>query len=301
MTSPAAAGVVFAAVAALCLLPDDSWDTVAYHLAIGKIYAREGRIAYLPWLFQSNFPVNGELLFLHGLLLDGDRLALPLNLVPYGVAAVATFKLARLHLARGPALLAMVVFMVTPEVAAWVTTCNVEITWAAFAGFALWCTLRWRGETAGRDAWLYLAGLFAGCAAGTKVVAILSGAALGAIILGSALDRRRGLASLTPVLRTPRVSNANRPLIAISRAMMSASLTRLHLSLAIVHRAAGPAVDRRPNRCQRFFHRGSVGGRRSRGAVFPPSPRGVAARERGPPPEQLASRGRRHVRYSPTM
>src|SRR6185295_9887471 len=111
------------------------------HLAIGRIYIQQRGVTYLPWLFQSNFPINGELLFLHGLLLDGDRLAVPLNLVPYVVASVAVFKLARLQLGRGPALLAMLVFMTSPEVANWVGTCNVEITWTAFATTALWCAL----------------------------------------------------------------------------------------------------------------------------------------------------------------
>jgi hypothetical protein len=192
-------------VAGSSVLPDDSWDSLAYHLAVGKLYIQQAGITYLPWLFQSNFPINGELLFLHGLLLDGDALPVPLNLLPYVLAAAAVFKLARLYVGRGPALLGMLVFMTSPEVAAWVNTCNVEIVWAGLATMALWCVLRWRSEAAGvaepRDAWLYIAGLLAGIAGGTKVVALLSAGAIGAIVAGASFDRRHLAASLRPFIK----------------------------------------------------------------------------------------------------
>ena len=191
---------VFLLVAGLNLLPDASWDALAYHLPLIKIYVQQGRISYIPWLFHSNLPINGELVFLHGLLLDGDRLVLPLNLVFYAIAASAVFEIARLELSRGPALLAMLVFMLSPEVCAWVNTSNVEIAWTAFAAVSLWCALRWQREPDGsEDGWLYLAGLFAGFAAGTKAVGgILSGTAVGLIILGGSVDRRRIAAALRP-------------------------------------------------------------------------------------------------------
>lgn len=248
---------VFVLVAGLSLLPDESWDALAYHLPLIKIYVQQGRISYIPWLFHSNLAINGELVFLHGFLLDGDRLVLPLNLVFYATAATAVFEIARLELSRGPALLAMLVFMLSPEVCSWVNTSNVEIAWTAFATVSLWCALRWQQvsrprssspispvldapggvaparnipampasarraggadlspklatnfgggtpETGGSaDGWLYLAGLFAGFAAGTKAVGgVLSGVAVGLIILGGSVDRRRIAAALRPALK----------------------------------------------------------------------------------------------------
>ena len=142
---------------------------------------------------------------MHGLLLEGDRLVVPLNVIFFSLAAAAVFKIARLDLGRGPAFLAVLVFMLCPEIIAWVNTCDVEIIWTAFAITSLWCALRWKrsGETVAErtDAWLYLAGIFAGFAAGTKVVGLLSAAAVGFIILGFGFDRRRIFAALRPVLK----------------------------------------------------------------------------------------------------
>lgn len=43
------------------------WDTLAYHLAVPKLWLAEGKITYIPFIHQSNFPFAIDALFLMGL------------------------------------------------------------------------------------------------------------------------------------------------------------------------------------------------------------------------------------------
>jgi len=51
------------------------WDSLAYHLAVPKIYLADGRIHYIPFVSHSNFPFTMEMLYTLGLFLNGPALA----------------------------------------------------------------------------------------------------------------------------------------------------------------------------------------------------------------------------------
>lgn len=55
--------------------PPLNYDTLAYHLAIPKLYATEHGIFYIPHNVYANFPMTMEFLYLFSLLLYGDTLA----------------------------------------------------------------------------------------------------------------------------------------------------------------------------------------------------------------------------------
>jgi dolichyl-phosphate-mannose-protein mannosyltransferase len=183
------------------LRPDTSWDGLAYHLAMDKIYLQRGRIEYIPWMLHTNFPICTDLIFLHGLLVGGDALALPLNLILCAVATGATFKIARLYVERSQALVAALAFVVFPDVANWINTSYVEIGWTAFATMSLWCILEWHHRNERPNSWIHLSAIFAGLAAGTKLPGVFTGAAAGTIALLSSFERRRPLRSLGPAVR----------------------------------------------------------------------------------------------------
>ena len=59
------------------------WDALSYHLAAPKVWLREGRIGYIPFIHQSNFPFLLQMLYL--LMLStgstAGREAMPLALL----------------------------------------------------------------------------------------------------------------------------------------------------------------------------------------------------------------------------
>jgi hypothetical protein len=193
----AALGVWALLVLVLAFTPDATWDALAYHLATAKIYVQHGRIVPIPWLFQSNFPIGVDLVFLHGLLLGSDQVAVLLALLLGFLAVAATWRLARLFLSPTYALIAVLLFALAPDLAEPIDACQAELGWTTFAVLSLVCALEWRRGERKTDRWLHLSAIFAGLAGGAKLPGLLGGAAVGAIVLFSLVkDRRAALAAV---------------------------------------------------------------------------------------------------------
>ncbi len=54
---------LFTLIGALAPPGGNEWDALSYHLAVPKIYLREGRIFYIPWVSHSNFPFVLQMLY----------------------------------------------------------------------------------------------------------------------------------------------------------------------------------------------------------------------------------------------
>jgi len=183
------------------LLPDRSWDTLAYHLAMGKIFLRSGRLEYLPWMFHSNFPIAGDLFSLHGLAFGGERVAVLLSVFATALAAWACFRVGRSFLSPNKSGLMTLLFLVSPVVAEQAGTCLVEMIWTAFALLALAAVLEWRKGAREIDSFLHLAAIFAGLAAATKISGVLSAAAIGCIVVVSLPKKTLWVNRLAPAAR----------------------------------------------------------------------------------------------------
>ncbi len=79
------------------LAPSDvlDWDTLAYHLAVPKLWIEAGRIEYLPTIHHSNFPFVFDSLFLMVLKPLGEHGAKTFTLVALILGLLALFGLAR--------------------------------------------------------------------------------------------------------------------------------------------------------------------------------------------------------------
>lgn len=192
----AALGAWCVLVLALAFVPEATWDGLAYHLATGKIYLQQGRIGPIPWLSSSNLAIGVDLVYLHGLLLGNDQVAVLLAALLGILAAAATWRLARHFLSPTHSLLAVLLFVLSPDVAEPADGCQAELGWTAFAVFSLLCALEWRRGGRRIDRWLHLSAIFAGLAAGAKAPGLAGGAAVALIVFLSASgDRRRALAA----------------------------------------------------------------------------------------------------------
>jgi hypothetical protein len=185
-------GATGAMTLAASLAPETSQDALVYHLALPARYIEAGGIVEVPGSFYAAFPQNAEMLFLLGLLLDGDGLAKSFHWLSGAGSVLAVAALARRLLplegserARGPAMLAALLFGTVPTVALIAGWAYVDLTVVFFSTLSSLVFLRYahasrqRG-TAGLSGTLelVLAALLAGAAAGCKYTAGAQGLVL---------------------------------------------------------------------------------------------------------------------------
>ncbi len=162
-----AALAVFNIFAALA--PPHSSDAIAYHLAIPKIFAEQGRISEIPYMVTSNYPLATEMLFLDGYLLKGGLLSEMIAAYIALLLTAAIFIFTKRHFGRNTAIFAAAIFYTLPIVSVFNIRGFVDISTALYAMAAMIALFKWK-ET--KDARLLaLAGIFAGTAASTKLSA----------------------------------------------------------------------------------------------------------------------------------
>ncbi len=153
---------------ALAPAPDSDYDSLVYHLAIPKVYLRDGNIHFLPWLSHSNFPFSLEMLYTLGLLLRDQSLAKLFHFGCGWLTILAIFNFARRWWSARAGWLGACIFAAIPLVAWQLTTAYIELGLALYVFLALYALARYREEQ--QPGWLWVAGLMAGWALGIKML-----------------------------------------------------------------------------------------------------------------------------------
>ncbi len=151
------------------LAPPHSSDAIAYHLAIPKMFAENGRIFEIPYMVTSNYPLATEMLFLDGYLLKGGILSEMISAYTALLLAVAIFVFTKKHFGRNTALLASAIFYTLPIVSVFNIRGFVDISTGLYAMAALIALFKWNETHDIRL--LVLTGILAGTAASTKLSA----------------------------------------------------------------------------------------------------------------------------------
>ena len=101
-----AIAALFALVSVLAPSDASDWDTLAYHLAVPKLWIQAGRIEFIPSIHHSNFPFTIDLLYVWGLQWGGESgakafqlayLLIGALLIVRGLALLYTTLFARSH------------------------------------------------------------------------------------------------------------------------------------------------------------------------------------------------------------
>ncbi len=172
------------------LLPPLTYDEVAYHLAIPKIYIQQGHISYISYISYSNWPLETEMLYLLGLLAGSEIFS---HLITWGAMILVCLALAVFgsHFFSRPAgLVAALVFSATPMVTSIAGTGLVElplslVIFLAFASFFLWIQEQ-------QPKYWVISAIFAGLAASTKMNAAVAAAILGVLVAAVVHWRKEG-------------------------------------------------------------------------------------------------------------
>src|SRR6202011_1887734 len=88
-----ALAILFATVSVLAPSDTMEWDTLAYHLAVPKLWLQAGQIQPISYIHHSNFPFAVDNLYIWGLAWGGEEGAKAFTLAfhTYGIFAVFGF------------------------------------------------------------------------------------------------------------------------------------------------------------------------------------------------------------------
>jgi len=175
------------------LAPSDvlDWDTLAYHLAVPKLWLEAGQIQFVPYIHQSNFPFTVESLYIWGLRWGGESGAKAFSLAFLIFGGVSVFGIARSRY-EGLAGWWAALTLATVPVVLWESgTGYIDVAHGIYGGLGVVFAARFIADPSSR-APLWLAGMFLGFAAGTKYTGLQTIAAV-CFVLFVAFSARRAV------------------------------------------------------------------------------------------------------------
>lgn len=161
--------------------PPMNYDSLAYHLAVPKIYIEKHAVAFIPNNVYANFPMTMEFLYALGLLLRGDSLAKLIHFFMGIMTALAVYSFSMRHFGRKVAWTASLIFYNIPFVGFLSGCAFNDLMLTAFEFLSLSAIINWAllksdsGTGTGllREKWLIVSAVFCGLSAGTKYPAFL--------------------------------------------------------------------------------------------------------------------------------
>jgi hypothetical protein len=180
-------GLVLAAVAGICLMavfpliasqvPSTSldWDSLAYHLAVPKLWLAANQVTWVQTIHHSNFPFALDALYMYGLTFAGEVGAKAFMFFVMLLGARALYGLARRWGAGDNAIWAPLAFMASPVVLWESGTAYIDVGHGLFAGLGVLyvAEMVWRlskEESLGSLPWV--SALCWGLAMGTKLTGL---------------------------------------------------------------------------------------------------------------------------------
>lgn len=180
------------------LAPSDTydWDSLAYHLAVPKLWLAVGQIQFVSFIHHSNFPFLVDNLFVWGEFWGGQAGAKAFMLAYAVYGAFAVFGLARARYGAAAGWWSALAFGTVPVVVWEAGTAYVDVAHALFGGLGIWLAAALvdgpgvEGE-APPPSWV-LPALMLGGAVGSKYTALQTLPILGAVLLVFALAKKVG-------------------------------------------------------------------------------------------------------------
>lgn len=156
------------------------WDSIAYHLAVPKMWLQAGRIEPVSFIHHSNFPFLVDNLYVWGLWWGGQAGAKAFSLVYLAAGCLTLFGLGRQKYGGIAGWLAAASFATIPVVLWESGTAYLDVAHGLYAGLGA-ALLFWSPRSA------LLGGLLLGCAVGSKYTGLQSAFAAAAVLLGAGM------------------------------------------------------------------------------------------------------------------
>lgn len=130
-------GFLFSLIPILAPSTAADWDTIAYHLAIPKLWIQAGRIEYIPFIHHSNFPFCADNLYIWGLQWGGQQGAKAFSGCFLAFGMLALYGLAKEFYGAGAAKWATAAFLTAPVVLWESGTAYVDLAQGLFVGLGV--------------------------------------------------------------------------------------------------------------------------------------------------------------------
>ncbi len=178
------------------LAPATGVDSLLYHLAVPDFYLRNGGMVYFPSMFESNWPLTVQMIFLYAMWLQGDTVAQLLNVWALVLTVVAVYGFVRSY-GSLPALLAGAFYISITAVSYQASVALIDVTATLFLLLSVFVVIHWLEQRQAVS--LILAGVLAGWYAASRITNVGSVVALG-LALGLLIvwKERRWQAGLFP-------------------------------------------------------------------------------------------------------
>lgn len=165
----AALGLAFLFALVGVLGPSDmqDWDSLAYHLAVPKLWLEAGRMEFIPYIHHSNFPFLIDNLYIAGLAWGGEAGAKAFSLLYASFGCCALFGLARGRYGQAAGWWTALAFAAIPVTLWEAGTAYVDVGHGVWAGLAILFAAQALESPSSRR-WVVLAAICAGCAAASK-------------------------------------------------------------------------------------------------------------------------------------
>ena len=174
------------------LAPPVEGDTVHQYLLLPRDWVRAGRYVQPTHIWAASIPGNAMMLSAWALLLRPSY-SLATLVTGFGMSlffALGVYALARRRFGQGPALLAAIAIITTPDAGYLAQSGKVDMGWAFFEALTLAAVFRWMDDESLDGRWLALAGVCLGLAIGSKNQALISLALLGPWVALTGLARQ---------------------------------------------------------------------------------------------------------------
>lgn len=189
LTIPIAVAFLFALAGVLAPSDKTEWDSLAYHLAVPKIWLAAGQIEFLSYIHQSNFPFAVDNLSIWGLLWGGMAAAKTFSLAFFALGGLTLFGLGRQFSNSHCGWWAATAFCTVPVVFWLSGTAYVDVAHGLYAGLGTIALARFVFAPTERH-WAVLGGVLLGLAAATKYTGLQT-MFISALVLGYFAFRTR--------------------------------------------------------------------------------------------------------------
>lgn len=151
----------------LTLAPETGKDALIYHLAVPKLFLKQGGFYFIPGNIFSNYPLLNEMLFTAGLFIRGEIVAKGMHFIALLFVMLGIFQFSRLKaIGNSYPWLSMLIFLSIPSVFLTAPMAYIDLFFTYYAIGALYAYLKWADQS--KRAWLILCGLFSGLALASK-------------------------------------------------------------------------------------------------------------------------------------
>lgn len=155
-------------------LPPTAVDALNHHLAIPKLWLKNGGFYEIKWAAFSYYPMNVDLLYLIPLYFHNDIIPNFIHL-GFGLAtAWLIYNYLNHNLGRIPGLLGVFIFLSTPIIIRMSTVAYVDLGLVFFTTASVLAFLRWRSDEYKENKWLFISAIAMGLALGTKYNALIA-------------------------------------------------------------------------------------------------------------------------------